>query len=273
MICFPNAKINLGLNIVSQREDGYHNIETVFYPIGVRDALEIVPAKEEKGRFVQSGIPVDGDPDQNLVVKAYRVLKEQFELPEIDIYLQKNIPFGAGLGGGSADAAFMLKLLNEFADLNLNPQELERYAARIGADCPFFIGNNPVFAEGIGNIFSPVKISLKDYFLVLVKPAIHVSTKEAYSLVRPRKPLKNIREIIPEPIDTWKDNLVNDFEVSVFSLFPAIKTIKEELYHAGAVYSSMSGSGSSVFGIFRQETGTGLDFPNAQTYYNIPMMV
>lgn len=252
MICFPNAKINLGLNIISRREDGYHNIETVFYPINMKDSLEIVPSKEKKGTFVQSGIPIDGDPDKNLVIKAYKLLKNEFKLPEIDIYLRKNIPFGAGLGGGSADAAFMIRLLNDYAGLNLTDEQMEDFAIQIGADCPFFIRNKPVFAEGTGNIFSPVNVSLEDYHIIVIKPEIHVSTQEAYSRVRTRKPQTSIREIVSQPVETWKDLLINDFESSVFEKYPAIENIKNKMYDDGAVYSSMSGSGSAVFGIFRK---------------------
>ncbi len=251
MICFPNAKINLGLNIVSKREDGYHNIETIFYPIELKDVLEIVPAKNTKGTFVQSGIPVDGNPNNNLVIKASNLLKNTFKIPEIDIYLRKNIPFGAGLGGGSADAAFMIKLLNDYAELNMSSQQMEDFAAQLGADCPFFIENKPVFAEGIGNIFSPVEVSLSSYHIDVIKPDIHVSTQEAYSRVRPQKPEKSIKEIISEPIETWKDQLINDFEYSVFEKHPEINDLKKQMYDKGAVYASMSGSGSSVFGIFR----------------------
>ncbi len=255
MICFPNAKINLGLAIVSKRLDGYHNIETVFYPIRLRDALEIVPASGEKGIFKQSGIPVDGKPEDNLVIKAYNLLKEKYTIPEIDIYLRKNIPFGAGLGGGSADAAFMLKLVNEFAYLSLPESELENYASRLGADCPFFIRNKPVFASGTGSDFREISLSLKGYRLILVKPPVHVSTKDAYGGVTPKIPEYSISEIIQYPVEEWKDHLVNDFEPSVFNRFPTIQTIKQKLYDFGAVYASMSGSGSSVFGLFKEEAG------------------
>ncbi|MDR1371344.1 MAG: 4-(cytidine 5'-diphospho)-2-C-methyl-D-erythritol kinase [Dysgonamonadaceae bacterium] len=255
MICFPNVKINLGLNIVSKREDGYHNIETVFYPIALKDSLEIVPAKGSKGIFVQSGIPVDGKPDNNLVIKAYHLFKSKFSIPEIDIYLRKNIPSGAGLGGGSADAAFMIKLLNDFAESGLNNKEMEDLAAQLGADCPFFIENKPVFAEGIGNVFSPMTVSLEDYHIVVNKPDTCVSTQEAYAHVRTRKPIIPIREILSDPVETWKDRLVNDFEASVFEKYPEIEAVKKKMYDDGAVYASMSGSGSAVFGIFGKKSG------------------
>jgi 4-diphosphocytidyl-2-C-methyl-D-erythritol kinase len=260
MISFPNAKINLGLNIISKRPDGYHDIETVFYPIPLRDALEIVPAPPRRDRarpvptFTQTGIPIAGDPQKNLVMKAYQLLKAQYDIPEIDIYLHKNIPFGAGLGGGSADAAFMLKLLNDWAELHLSIEQLEEQAALIGADCPFFIQNKPVFAEGTGTIFSDINISLAGYYLCLVTPDIHVSTQEAYAGVKPQSPQESIRDIIREPVDTWKNRLVNDFESPIFARFPEIGTIKQKMYDQGAVYASMSGSGSSVFGIFETPT-------------------
>jgi 4-diphosphocytidyl-2-C-methyl-D-erythritol kinase len=252
MITFPNAKINLGLNVVAKRTDGYHNIETVLYPVRLHDALEIVPAAA-RTTFTQTGFPIDGDPCQNLVFKAYRLLKERHPLPEIDIYLQKNIPFGAGLGGGSADAAFMLKLLNEYADLRLSDPQLEDYAAQLGADCPFFIRNQPAFAEGIGTTLTLLPssaIDLSAYRLIIVKPDVHVSTAAAYAGVTPRIPAHPILSVLSQPVDTWRDGLVNDFEASILVRFPQIEAIKRELYAAGAVYAAMSGSGSAVFGIF-----------------------
>ncbi|MCL1938611.1 MAG: 4-(cytidine 5'-diphospho)-2-C-methyl-D-erythritol kinase [Candidatus Azobacteroides sp.] len=252
MISFPNAKINLGLSIVAKRPDGYHNIETVFYPICLYDALEIVPATDEKTTLLQTGFAMDGDPQDNLVLKAYRLLKTCYPLPEIAIYLQKNIPFGAGLGGGSADAAFMLKLLNDFFTLNLSVPELEKYAGFLGADCPFFIQNRPVFAEETGNVFTPVTISLKGYYLVLVKPDIHVSTQEAYARVKIQPHKESVYNLIHSPLVRWKKELVNDFEYGVFAQYPEIGAIKKRLYETGAVYASLSGSGSSVFGIFEK---------------------
>lgn len=252
MICFPNAKINLGLNIVGKRPDGYHNIETVFYPVPVKDALEIVPA--ETFSFSQTGIPVEAPPEKNLVVKALNRLKEKYPLPPLAVHLLKAIPFGAGLGGGSADAAFMLKLLNAYASLGLTEEALEQIAATLGADCPFFIRNRPVFASGIGNVFEPVKLSLKGYHLFLVKPDVSVSTPEAYAKVTPAAPAVSLKEIVDMPVASWKHQMVNDFEASVFPAYPVIRRIKETLYEAGALYASMSGSGSSVFGLFDKST-------------------
>lgn len=250
MICFPNAKINLGLNVVSKRPDGYHNIETVFYPIPVKDALEIVRA--DSFSFTQTGMPVDAPTEKNLVIKALKLLKTTHEIPELEIHLLKAIPFGAGLGGGSADAAFMLKLLNDFCKLEIRSEELEHMASAIGADCPFFIRNTPVFASGTGNIFEPVNLSLKGYYLCLVKPNVAVSTPEAYSMVTPVTPPVSLKEIIKMPVADWKKRMVNDFENSVFPKYPVISSIKKTLYEAGALYASMSGSGSSVFGLFEK---------------------
>lgn len=255
MITFPNAKINLGLNITEKRPDGYHNLETIFYPIPLEDALEITIQNDpqQKSALHQSGMEIAGDLATNLVVKAYNLLAERHALPPIDIYLYKKIPSGAGLGGGSSDAAFMLKLLNEKFALNLSTETLEEYAATLGADCAFFVRNAPTFAEGIGNIFSPISLSLQGYQLVLIKPDVFVSTREAFAHIRPQKPKHSLKEIITYPIGEWKEYLVNDFEESVFPQHPVIGKIKEDLYHAGALYAAMSGSGSSVFGIFQPE--------------------
>lgn len=255
MITYPNAKINLGLNIVEKRPDGYHNLETIFYPINLQDALEVTQLEGEKEyELTLSGTAIEGDPDQNLVVKAYRLLKEDYpDMPPVDIHMYKHIPTGAGLGGGSADAAFMIKLLNEKFKLGLTIEKMEEYAARLGADCAFFIRNKPVFASGIGNIFEPVQLSLKGYYLVLVKPDIFVSTKDAFSLIQPMKPVHSLKEIARMPVETWRATMKNDFEYSVFQKYPEIAAIKDKLYDMGAIYASMSGSGSSVYGIFREQ--------------------
>ena len=255
MITYPNAKINLGLNIVEKRPDGYHNLETIFYPINLQDALEVTELDGEgEYALTLSGTPIEGDPDQNLVVKTYRLLKKDFpDIPAIDIHMYKHIPTGAGLGGGSADAAFMIKLLNEKFKLGLSIEKMEEYAATLGADCAFFIQNKPVFASGIGNIFEPIQLSLKGYYLVLVKPDIFVSTKDAFSLIQPMKPSQSLREIVRMPVETWRATMKNDFENSVFQKYPEIAAIKDKLYDMGAIYASMSGSGSSVYGIFREQ--------------------
>ena len=255
MITYPNAKINLGLNIVEKRPDGYHNLETVFYPINLQDALEVnVQEGEDEFSLKVSGVPIEGEPENNLVVKAYRLLKKDYpNIPAIDIHMYKHIPTGAGLGGGSSDAAFMIKLLNEKFRLNLSIEKMEEYAAILGADCAFFIQNKPVFATGIGNIFEPIQLSLKGYYLVLVKPDIFVSTKDAFAHITPMKPTQSLKEIIRMPVETWRATMKNDFEESVFQKFPEIAAIKDKLYDLGAIYASMSGSGSSVFGIFREQ--------------------
>lgn len=273
MITFPNAKINLGLHITEKRLDGYHNLETVFYPVPLEDALEIhlqhTPSTNKYALHL-SGIKVIGNADDNLVIKAYQLLDQDFELPPIDIHLFKHIPSGAGLGGGSADAAFMLKLLNERFGLNLTTEQLETYAATLGADCAFFIRNEPTFAEGIGNVFSPISLSLKGYQLVIIKPDIFVSTREAFSQIRPQRPEHSLCDSLARPIEEWKECVVNDFEASVFPQHPAIKVIKEELYRQGAVYASMSGSGSSVFGLFQPESIIPeMDFKNAFIFQGV----
>ena len=256
MITFPNAKINLGLDVVERRPDGYHNLETIFYPIPLQDILEITPATEEDApeyTFKMFNARFDGSDDDNLVVKAYKILAADHKLPKVDISLYKHIPTGAGLGGGSADAAFALKMLNEIATLALTDEELEVYAARLGADCAFFIKNRPAYATGIGNILTPTECSLAGYHLVLVKPDIHISTKEAYSLVVPAAPETPLTEIAARTAEEWKGAMKNDFEKSVFAQHPSMEKIKDDLYSMGAVYASMSGSGSAFFGIFDHE--------------------
>lgn len=253
MITFPNAKINLGLNIVEKRPDSYHNLETIFYPIKLQDALEVTRLQDDTAPFKLhvSGTNLEGTAEDNLVVKAYRLLKDDFQLPPIDIHLFKHIPTGAGLGGGSADCAFMIKLLNEKFNLNLSIDQMEQYAAKLGADCAFFIQDKPVFATGIGNLFHPIDFSLKGYHLVLVKPNSSVSTREAYANIIPCKPEASLLEIIKQPVETWRESMKNDFEYSVFLSHPEIAAIKDKLYDLGAVYASMSGSGSAVYGIFK----------------------
>ena len=249
MIVFPNAKINIGLNVVSRRADGYHNLETVFFPVKLCDALEMVEAKET--RLSVSGIEIDGDFTDNLVLKAYRLLKNDFDLPPVHFHLHKVIPLGAGLGGGSSDAASALKMMKDYFSLNLNSDALEQYAAQIGADCPFFIQNKAVFATGIGNEFQSLSLNLDDFQIVILKPNCLVSTNEAYQKVVPAKSKTPLFEAIQQPIETWKDTIFNDFEKSVFPQHPEIQQLKEILYQMGAVYAAMSGSGSAVFGLFR----------------------
>lgn len=257
MITFPNAKINLGLNIIGKRPDGYHDLETVFYPVPIQDALEITPLKDSGGskfRLNQYGMSIDGDAADNLVVKAYNLLDKDFALPPVGICLLKHIPSGAGLGGGSSDAACMLKLLNRLFSLKLTDLQLEEYATRLGADCAFFIRNRPTYAEGIGNRFSPLSLSLKGYGICIVKPDIFVSTREAFAHVTPQTPAKSLKEVAGLPVERWKDCMHNDFEDSVFPRHPLIGHIKQEMYRQGAIYAAMSGSGSAVYGIFTPES-------------------
>lgn len=253
MIVFPNAKINIGLNVVSKRTDGYHNLETIFYPLKLADALELADSEETSLTF--SGIPIDGSSENNLILKAYRVLINDFHLPPVKFHLHKIIPFGAGLGGGSSDAAFTLKMLNDYFNLTLSTKALENYAAQIGADCPFFIQNKPVFATGIGNRFQALELDLSAYQIVVLKPEISVNTAEAYKNITPEIPARGLNELVKSPIDTWKSTIKNDFEKNVFRKYPEIARLKELLYELGAVYASMSGSGSAVFGIFTQIPG------------------
>lgn len=271
MITFPNAKINLGLNITEKRPDGYHNIETIFYPIPLQDTIEvtirntplsfpspdIIPSDHPLQSYTcnryslyTTGIPIAGTPDENLVVKAFRLLDREFNLPAVNIYINKHIPSGAGLGGGSSDAAFMIRLLNKLFDLGLSTTDMEQRAEHLGADCPFFINNQPVLATGIGTTFTPIDLSLKELYIIIVKPNTFISTKEAYSNVTPQHPELPLLDLISTPIKEWKGLLKNNFEESIFPKHPEIAAIKDRLYTMGAIYAAMSGSGSSVFGLF-----------------------
>ena len=270
MLTKPIAKINLGLNVVEKRPDGYHNLETVFYPVAIEDALEVYPMDEAFPSAYDcdlkvTNIQIDGDEQKNLVVKAYNLLKQDFPtLPRIHAHLYKGIPTQAGMGGGSSDCGFMITLLNRQFNLGLSEQQMIDYAAKLGADCPFFIVNRPSYAEGIGEKLEPIALDLKGWYLAVVRPAIPVSTKEAFSLITPRHPEKNCRDIVMQPVETWREELTNDFEKSVFAIHPEIGAIKDRLYEMGAIYAAMSGSGSSLFGLFRgpvdlsifDETGT-----------------
>ena len=256
MICFPNAKINLGLNVTEKRSDGFHNIETIFYPIGWNDALEVVVAKKySRKEFTLhlSGIPISGNTNDNLLYKAYKLMQQIRLLPKIEVYLHKSLPMGAGLGGGSSDAAFFIKLLNEQFSLELTESETLDISKKLGSDCAFFVKNSPVFAFQKGDIFSDISLDLSSLYIAVIYPNIHSNTKEAYSLITPQKPSQSVLEIIKQPIVTWKTDLVNDFETSIFKLYPAVKKVKHDLYSLGSLYASMSGSGSAVFGLFDHE--------------------
>ncbi|MFV0521676.1 MAG: 4-(cytidine 5'-diphospho)-2-C-methyl-D-erythritol kinase [Mangrovibacterium sp.] len=259
MIYFPHCKINLGLLVTKKRTDGYHDIETVFYPVGMQDALEFVEANEF--HFDLSGIELNGNPNDNLVVKAYRLLQADYKLPTIQIHLHKNIPSGAGLGGGSADAAVMLTALNDYFKLNISTEKLIDYALHLGSDCPFFINPNPSLAVGRGERLTPVNINLKDYCLVVVKPPIHVSTAKAYGFMQPNKPEQSLAELISLPIEQWKGQILNQFEDYVFETHPEVADIKKQLYSLGADFSLMSGSGSAVFGLFKKTPCLEGEFP------------
>ena len=267
MLAFANAKINLGLHVVEKRTDGYHNLETVFYPVKLHDVVEITDAVETN--CVIRGIELPGNATDNICLKAYQLLKRDFDLPPQQITLLKNIPVGAGLGGGSADAAFLIKLLNQKFELGLEDVQMESYAGKLGADCPFFIRNEPVYAEGIGDQFSAVHVDLSGYFMVLVKPPVHVSTADAYSGIKPMKSGTSLKDLISLPVTEWKQNLKNDFEDSVFVKFPEIGLLKDQLYAAGAIYASMSGSGSTVFGIFEKAIALPELEKDNQVFYNV----
>ena len=250
MVLFPNAKINIGLNILRKRGDGYHDIETLFYPIGLKDALEYVVNGGNGVNFAGSGLNLDIDPEQNIVVKAYRLLREECVLPGLDIHLHKVIPFGAGLGGGSSDAAFFIRSLNEHFELNIPVEKMKFLAGRLGADCSFFLENGAAYATGTGANLEPLDFSLKGHYLVLVKPPFSVDTKTAYSGVVPSEFAFNFKGIIDEPISNWAGRIKNDFEATLFVKFPELALLKSKFSDLGAVYASMSGSGSSVYGIF-----------------------
>lgn len=249
MISFPNAKINLGLQITDKLPNGYHAINTCFYPIAITDALEAVPAK--KTTFTSTGIDIPGNEKDNLVLKAYRLLKKDYQLPELDIHLLKKIPLGAGLGGGSADAAFMLNMLSEEYQLFLDDSILEYYASELGSDCPFFIQNTPAIGTGTGTDLEAIALDLSGLYLQIVNPGIHVSTQSAYAGVTPKAAEYNLEKLLlSKNFGQWKTSLINDFEESVFSTYPLLAQLKSSLYSSGAVYAAMSGSGSTVFGIF-----------------------
>jgi len=263
MVLFPNAKINFGLNILQKRADGYHELETIFYPIGLKDGLEFIENKKNKIIFTSSGLALNIDQEENIVVKAYRLLAADHSLPGLDLHLHKVIPFGAGLGGGSSDAAFLLKGLNDYFELGLFVSQLKKYAVKLGADCSFFLENKPAFACGIGEQLQNIPFSLGGYFIVLVKPPFGVGTKEAYAGIKPAIPKISVLDSIKQSPDKWQSCIANDFETSVFRLYPEIAEIKSKLLERGAVYASMSGSGSSVFGLFKNEPQvTAIDFPS-----------
>jgi 4-diphosphocytidyl-2-C-methyl-D-erythritol kinase len=261
MVVFPNCKINLGLNIIRKRDDGFHDLETVFYPLSLRDALEIIrspdPSDNKGIHFTQSGIPIPGEHTNNLCVKAWHLLRKDYpQIGSVDCHLHKVIPMGAGLGGGSADGAFMLQLLNQVFHLQIDQADLLKYALQLGSDCPFFIHNTPCFATGRGEILEPYQIDLSDYRIVLVNPGIHISTAQAFAGIQPARPAVSITRILQQPVEEWKQQLINDFEKSLALVHPVLAQIKDALYAQGAVYASLTGTGSTLYGLFEKKHTT-----------------
>ena len=266
MIVFPNCKINLGLNILGKRTDGFHDLETVFFPLGLHDVLEILPFPNHTIQFTVTGLS-PGRAEDNLCMKAFTLLKKEYpHLPQINMHLHKAIPTGSGLGGGSADGAFTLRLLNEQFNLSISQRKMRDFALRLGSDCPFFLINKPCLATGRGEVLEPVNLSLTGYKILLINPGIHIHTTEAFKQVRPALPVKKIKEIIQQPVQTWKDELENDFEKIVFRKYPELEKVKRIVYESGAVYASMSGSGSTVFGIFKKDAVINYPFEGAYFY-------
>jgi 4-diphosphocytidyl-2-C-methyl-D-erythritol kinase len=264
MVSFTNCKINLGLRILNKRTDGYHNLDTVFIPIPWHDVLEILPTKEATTVTV-TGITVSGDFKENICYKAHQLLQSQYtQLPNVAIYLHKTVPIGAGLGGGSANGAFTLVQLNQQFNLGLTNDQLLQYAAQLGSDCAFFIHNQPCHAISRGEVLTPIEINLQGYKIALVNPSIHVSTALAFKNIVPEIPAANCAQIVAQPITTWRNLLINDFEASIFANYPTIATLKENFYQQGAVYAAMSGTGSTVFGIFN--AATAINFPTARVF-------
>jgi 4-diphosphocytidyl-2-C-methyl-D-erythritol kinase len=254
MLVFPNAKLNLGLYITSQRPDGFRNLESVFVPLPWTDALEVLPAAETT--LTLTGIPIPGEPATNLCLRAYELLRADFNLPSVQLHLHKVVPIGAGLGGGSGDAAFALRALNDLFTLHLSAEQLENYARRLGSDCAFFIRNKPVFAHERGDVFEDISLDLTGVACKVIYPGLHISTAEAYRRVQPRTPRHDLRTAISHPLETWRDTISNDFEEALTPHYPVLGEIKAQLYAAGAAYASLSGSGSAVYGLF-----PGLEMP------------
>jgi 4-diphosphocytidyl-2-C-methyl-D-erythritol kinase len=262
MIVFPHAKINLGLSIISKRPDGFHNLETVFYPVPLRDALEIVPSDEYS--FIQTGLKITGKQEDNLVLKACRLLEKHYpQIKPLEIHLHKIIPLGAGLGGGSSDAAETIQLINRFFNLDISSGILSSYASEIGSDCPFFMQSSPCIATGRGEILEPLSLDISNYSLLLVHPEIHINTGWAFSKIKPTLPKYSLKQSISEPVRDWIYTISNDFEIPVFEAHPQLQVIKNRLYEAGAIYASMTGSGSTIYGIFDKSAVPEIAFENA----------
>jgi 4-diphosphocytidyl-2-C-methyl-D-erythritol kinase len=267
MLAFANAKINLGLHVTEKRADGYHNLETIFYPVRIYDVLELTDASETFCKV--EGVDIPGEAADNLCVKAFKAVQKDFNLPGQRITLLKNIPVGAGLGGGSSDAASVVRLVNDKFGLGISPAQMEEYVRPLGADCAFFIGNAPVFAFGKGDQFETANIDLSNYYIILVKPPVHVSTADAYNGIKPAIPSTSLKDLIHLPLKNWKLDLKNDFEDTVFAKYPEIEQVKSKLYEAGALYAAMSGSGSSVFGIFLSSVRLPDLEKDNQVFYNV----
>ncbi|MEO5563301.1 MAG: 4-(cytidine 5'-diphospho)-2-C-methyl-D-erythritol kinase [Chitinophagaceae bacterium] len=262
MISFPNCKINLGLRILRKRDDGYHDLETVFYPLPFYDVLELIHSNNTGLSFTSTGLTISGNKNDNLCVKAYELLKKDFPaIPAAQLHLHKTIPMGAGLGGGSADGAFTLQLLNNKFNLGLSQEQLTGYALTLGSDCPFFIINKPCIGTGRGEKLEPANVDLSAYRIILINPAISIHTGSAFSGIQPSVPDKPVASIIQQPVKTWRSELINDFETTVFKQHPEIKEIKDKLYKQGAIYASMSGSGSTVYGIFPKDKSVQFSCP------------
>jgi 4-diphosphocytidyl-2-C-methyl-D-erythritol kinase len=269
MLVFPNAKINIGLNIIQKRPDGFHDIESCFYPVGWSDALEVI--RSDEFSFHSDGTSIPGNASDNLCIKAYQMLAADYQIPPVQIYLLKAIPIGAGLGGGSSDAAFMIATLNELFDLKISLQKQQDYARRLGSDCAFFIENKPVFCYQKGDQFENIDLMLKGKWIVMVNPGIHISTVEAYAGIKPHLPELDLRTLLKRPLHQWKDDIKNDFEATLFPKYPLLKNIKEMLYHLGASYVSMSGSGSTLYGIFESETDLHAHFQRFKVWQGLMM--
>jgi 4-diphosphocytidyl-2-C-methyl-D-erythritol kinase len=264
MICFPNCKINLGLNIISRRDDGYHEVSTVMYPVDIEDILEVV--KSEEFKFTSSGLDIPGKTNSNLCVKAFKILQREFDIDPVHIHLFKNIPMGAGLGGGSADGAFTLSLINDFYELNISNEQLKVYASELGSDCAFFIENIPQYAEGRGEVLTPFNVTLEGKTLVLINDGTHISTEEAYGSIKPKSPENDVQKVLNKPLSEWKELLVNDFEKGIFKNHPQLAEYRSKLYESGAEYAAMTGSGSTIFGIFNESPTLDSDLLNVSGF-------
>jgi 4-diphosphocytidyl-2-C-methyl-D-erythritol kinase len=265
VILFPNCKINLGLYVIAKRTDGYHDIETIFYSVNLRDGLEAIqnPGQGKEDQLTVTGNRIDGASGDNLCLRAVKLIRQEFpKLPPLHIQLHKLIPAGAGLGGGSADGAFMLQLLNRKFQLGLSAERLLAFALELGSDCPFFVINKPCFARGRGEILEPVNLDLSAYRILLVNPGIHISTAWAFSKIKPEKERPSLKEIIQTPVPSWQGKLLNDFEPHVMAAYPELQKIKDSLYNSGAHYASLTGTGSTIFGLFPEKSSVRLDFPS-----------